>query len=85
MLFHLVFIIDVYHKTKRAAWPHPDLDYVEFTLKKKGKDTMSCINAIAHVLHRAPKMFSYYGTKDKRAITYQRIVAYRILPVRLCI
>lgn len=44
---------------------------------------MSCINAIAHILHRAPKMFSYYGTKDKRAITYQRVVAYRILPVGL--
>lgn len=26
-------------------------------------------------------MFSYYGTKDKRAITTQRVTAYRISPV----
>lgn len=42
---------------------------------------MAVINALANVLRRAPKMFSYYGTKDKRAVTLQRVVAYRILPV----
>ena len=39
------------------------------------------INSLAHVTHRNPKMFSYYGTKDKRAVTTQRVTAYRINPV----
>lgn len=70
-----------FHKVHRAQWPHPDLNYVEFTLQKKGKDTMSVINSLSNTCHRAPKMFSYYGTKDKRAITFQKVVAYRISPV----
>ena len=39
------------------------------------------INSLAHITHRNPKMFSYYGTKDKRAVTTQRVTAYRISPV----
>lgn len=76
-----VLSIDKYHTVHREVWPYPDRNYVAFTVKKKGQETMVVVNNIAHAVHRAPKMFSYYGTKDKRAITYQRVIAYRITPV----
>lgn len=70
-----------FHKTQRKQWPYPDRNYVEFTLKKRGKDTMSVINSICNACRRAAKAFSVYGTKDKRAVTFQKVVAYRISPV----
>ena len=70
-----------FHKTQRKQWPYPDRNYVEFTLKKRGKDTMSVINSICNACRRAAKAFTVYGTKDKRAITFQKVVAYRISPV----
>ena len=75
------FQLDKYHTVHREVWPYPDRNYVAFTVKKRGQETMTVVSNLAHAVHRAPKMFSYYGTKDKRAITYQRVVAYRITPV----
>lgn len=75
------FQVDKYHTVHREVWPYPDRNYVAFTVKKRGQETMTIVSNLAHAVHRAPKMFSYYGTKDKRAITYQRVVAYRITPV----
>ena len=72
---------DHFHKTHRKQWPFLDRNYVEFTLKKRGKDTMSVLNSISNACRRAPKAFSVYGTKDKRAVTFQKVVAYRISPV----
>lgn len=73
--------VATYHQKPRKGWPYPDRNYVEFTLEKRGQDTASVINSLAHITHRNPKMFSYYGTKDKRAVTTQRVTAYRINPV----
>ena len=72
---------DHFHKMHRKQWPYPDRNYVEFTLKKRGKDTMSVLNSISNACRRAPKAFTVYGTKDKRAVTFQKVVAYRISPV----
>ena len=44
-------------------------------------DTMSCLGQLAAKQHRKPNIYSYVGVKDKRAITYQKITGYRILPV----
>ena len=57
--------VATYHQKPRKGWPYPDRNYVEFTLEKRGQDTASVINSLAHITHRNPKMFSYYGTKDK--------------------
>ena len=73
--------VATYHQKPRKGWPYPDRNYVEFTLEKRGQDTASVINSLAHITRRNPKMFSYYGTKDKRAVTTQRVTAYRINPV----
>ncbi|KAK8808688.1 hypothetical protein WA588_004333 [Blastocystis sp. NMH] len=69
-----------YHTVHREVWPDASKNYVAFTVKKRGQETMTVVSNLAHAVHRAPKMFSYYGTKDKRAITFQRVVAYRITP-----
>ena len=73
--------VDKYHTVHREVWPDASKNYVAFTVKKRGQETMTVVSNLAHAVHRAPKMFSYYGTKDKRAITFQRVVAYRITPV----
>lgn len=48
---------------------------------QKDMDTMSCLGQLAAKQHRKPNIYSYVGVKDKRAITYQKITGYRILPV----
>lgn len=40
---------------------------------KENRDTMSAINLIARLLHIKPSAISYAGTKDKRAITSQKV------------
>eukprot|EP00467_Chlorarachnion_reptans_P011383 CAMPEP_0114488604 /NCGR_PEP_ID=MMETSP0109-20121206/1424_1 /TAXON_ID=29199 /ORGANISM="Chlorarachnion reptans, Strain CCCM449" /LENGTH=730 /DNA_ID=CAMNT_0001665019 /DNA_START=22 /DNA_END=2214 /DNA_ORIENTATION=+ len=52
--------------------------YLHFTLQKKNTDTMSCINSIAKVTRKKSKSFGYAGTKDKRAISFQRVSAFQI-------
>ncbi|KAJ3012435.1 hypothetical protein HKX48_006283 [Thoreauomyces humboldtii] len=57
--------------------------YTEFTLYKENKDTMVAISELCNVLHVGTKVFSYAGTKDKRACTSQKVAAKRIAPERL--
>ena len=47
--------------------------YCHFTLYKENKDTMEALNLISRLLRIQPKMLQFAGTKDKRAITTQRI------------
>ena len=58
--------------------------FCHFTLYKENRDTMSVINLIARLLHVKPSIFSYAGTKDKRAITTQKICAYSLDAKRIC-
>lgn len=50
-------------------------NYCHFVLYKENKDTMSAVNFIADLLHVRPHIFTYAGTKDKRAVTVQKICA----------
>ena len=52
-------------------WLHLETRRQAFTLAKEGKDTMEGIALLAKLLQRKPKLFSYAGTKDRRAVTYQ--------------
>nr|CAH8840294.1 unnamed protein product [Trichobilharzia regenti] len=45
--------------------------YCRFVLYKEGKDTLSAIQLLSRFLHVGPSMFTYAGTKDRRAITTQ--------------
>eukprot|EP00794_Sanderia_malayensis_P000513 gene513-1162_t len=57
--------------------------YSHFVLYKENRDTMSAVNKIAEVLRVRPSIFSYAGTKDKRAVTIQQVCASRIDAKRL--
>ncbi|CAH8499004.1 unnamed protein product [Heterobilharzia americana] len=45
--------------------------YCHFVLYKEGKDTLSAVQLLSRFLHVGPSVFSYAGTKDRRAITTQ--------------
>lgn len=55
----------------KAGWPADRPKNLVFTLAKEGKDTMEAIQLLGQFLHMKPQNFSYAGTKDRRAITYQ--------------
>lgn len=47
--------------------------YVHFSLYKENKDTMEAVSTLSHMLHVNPKMMNFAGTKDRRAVSVQRI------------
>ncbi len=58
-------------------------DYLHFTLVKRNWNTIKAIRHIAKRLHVSLKRFGYSGNKDKRAITAQRVSAWKIDEKRL--
>ncbi|KAI3337510.1 pseudouridine synthase [Xylariaceae sp. AK1471] len=47
--------------------------YLHFSLYKENKDTMDALNHMARTLRIHPKAFGAAGTKDRRAVTVQRV------------
>ncbi|KAI1313589.1 pseudouridine synthase [Xylaria venustula] len=47
--------------------------YLHFSLYKENKDTMDALNHMAKILRLHPKVFGAAGTKDRRAVTVQRV------------
>ncbi|KAI1281454.1 pseudouridine synthase [Xylaria sp. FL0933] len=47
--------------------------YLHFSLYKENKDTMDALNHMAKILRIHPKAFGVAGTKDRRAVTVQRV------------
>ncbi|ETS83479.1 hypothetical protein PFICI_05355 [Pestalotiopsis fici W106-1] len=47
--------------------------FLHFSLYKENKDTMEAINILATALGMRPNFFSTAGTKDRRAVTVQRV------------
>lgn len=84
-------VIVAYHaagKTALAAprkhsWPKNRGSFCHFVLYKENKDTMEAINILSRFLRVRPNMFSYMGTKDKRAISVQEIAVLKISAERL--
>jgi tRNA pseudouridine13 synthase len=58
-------------------------DYLCFTLEKKDWDTHKLLNILARRLGISKKRFSIAGTKDKFALTSQRVSAWHISPEAL--
>ncbi|KAM8770882.1 pseudouridylate synthase 7 homolog isoform 2-T2 [Rhynchonycteris naso] len=83
--------IVAYHAAGRKAlanprkhyWPKSRGSYCHFVLYKENKDTMDAINVLSKYLRVKPNIFSYMGTKDKRAITVQEIAVLKITAQRL--
>eukprot|EP01126_Amoeba_proteus_P021452 TRINITY_DN2179_c0_g2_i7.p1 TRINITY_DN2179_c0_g2~~TRINITY_DN2179_c0_g2_i7.p1 ORF type:complete len:484 (+),score=65.52 TRINITY_DN2179_c0_g2_i7:72-1523(+) len=78
-------LIMVFHPGKRqrvkfwdSQWPKDKPDFLMFTLYKENKDTTNALVLISHFLKINPKVFNTSGTKDKRAVTTQKVTAYRV-------
>ncbi|KAF8425283.1 putative pseudouridine synthase TruD/Pus7 [Tirmania nivea] len=66
---------------------YPSGQYLHFTLHKENRDTMDVVNMLGRILNLPrqlqQKTFAFAGTKDKRAVTAQRISGFKINPERL--
>ncbi|MCJ1283171.1 hypothetical protein MMC26_002498 [Xylographa opegraphella] len=67
----------------RLGWRELGGDYLHFTLYKENKDTMEVIAFLARQLQTKPQSFQFAGTKDRRAVTAQRISAYHVRADRM--
>ncbi|KAF2431522.1 putative pseudouridine synthase TruD/Pus7 [Tothia fuscella] len=62
----------------KLGWQELGGEYLHFTLYKENKDTMESIHFLATQLRFNIKNFQFAGTKDRRAVTVQRISTYRV-------
>ncbi|KAI0180491.1 pseudouridine synthase [Hypoxylon sp. FL1284] len=60
-----------------------DGKFLHFTLYKENRDTMDAIGQIARLLNLKPSFFNTAGTKDRRAVTTQRVSIRRRNPQSL--
>ncbi|KAK7526148.1 pseudouridine synthase-like protein TruD/Pus7 [Phyllosticta citriasiana] len=62
----------------KVNWNEVGGEHLHFTLYKENKDTMEIISFLCKSLRVDDRKFGYAGTKDRRAVTVQRISATRI-------
>lgn len=62
----------------KLSWEELGGEYLHFTLYKENKDTMEVVNFLGSTLKVGPKNFQFAGTKDRRAVTVQRLCAKRV-------
>jgi tRNA pseudouridine13 synthase len=67
----------------KLGWGERGGEYLHFTLYKENKDTMEAISHLSRQLKTNVKSFQFAGTKDRRAVTAQRVSAYRLEEDRL--
>ncbi len=68
-------------KVEEIPKPSPPGDeYTIFWLEKFNWDTNRALAAVAHALHVGPKRFGIAGTKDRRAVTKQRVSVWKVEP-----
>lgn len=67
----------------KLGWQELGGEYLHFTLYKENKDTMEAIHFLATQLKLNIKNFQFAGTKDRRAVSVQRISVYRVQSDRL--
>ena len=67
----------------KLGWGERGGEYLHFTLYKENKDTMEVISHLSRQLKTNIKSFQFAGTKDRRAVTAQRVSAYRVEEDRL--
>ena len=65
------------YKSQKETYADLGGDYLHFTLYKENKDTMEVVSYLARQLNTKPRSFQFAGTKDRRAVTVQRISVYR--------
>ena len=67
----------------KPTWGELGGEFLHFTLFKENKDTMESISWLAKELKIKPSNFQFAGTKDRRAVTVQRVSVYRVLADRM--
>ncbi|KAL3427084.1 tRNA pseudouridine synthase d [Phlyctema vagabunda] len=67
----------------KLGWQELGGQYLHFSLYKENKDTMEVISYLARVLKIKPRDFAFSGTKDRRAVTVQRVSVFRQYADRL--
>ncbi|KAI8892309.1 pseudouridine synthase [Globomyces pollinis-pini] len=66
------------NQPRSKSWKSLGGEYCHFTLYKENRDGMDVMNTIARSLRTDIKSLSYAGTKDKRAITTQRVSVHKV-------
>ena len=61
----------------KLGWQELGGQYLHFSLYKENKDTMEVISYLCRQLKVKPKEFAFAGTKDRRAVTVQRVSVFR--------
>ena len=61
----------------KLGWQELGGQFLHFSLYKENKDTMEVISYLCRMLKVKPKDFAFAGTKDRRAVTVQRVSVYR--------
>ncbi|MCO5550021.1 hypothetical protein L7F22_003498 [Adiantum nelumboides] len=64
-------------------WPSQRGKYLQFHLYKENKDTQDALMVVGKMLGMQPKSFGIAGTKDKRAVTTQRVTVFKQQASRL--
>ena len=62
----------------KLGWQELGGEYLHFSLYKENKDTMEVIGFLASRLHIQSRDFAFAGTKDRRAVTVQRVSVRRM-------
>ncbi|KAJ6256073.1 hypothetical protein Dda_9165 [Drechslerella dactyloides] len=65
------------------SWDALGGEYLHFNLYKENKDTMECLGLLGKFLKVPPKLFKFAGTKDRRAVTVQRVSAHKLKAEKL--
>lgn len=67
----------------KLGWQELGGEYLHFSLYKENKDTMEVVAFLARQLKMKPQAFQFAGTKDRRAVTVQRVSVYRVYADRI--
>ncbi|KAI2469263.1 pseudouridine synthase [Annulohypoxylon bovei var. microspora] len=71
------------HNVRHAGQDDDGNRFLHFTLYKENRDTIEAINQVARFLNLRPAVFGTAGTKDRRAVTSQRVSIRRRNPQSL--
>jgi tRNA pseudouridine13 synthase len=61
----------------KVGWAELGSEYLHFSLYKENKDTMEVTGFLASRIRVKQNAFTYAGTKDRRAVTVQRVSIFR--------
>ncbi|KAG1710895.1 hypothetical protein DVH05_013617 [Phytophthora capsici] len=76
----VVYFMPKTNKKRKRSEPQ---SYLRFVLQKTNQEHFACFDKLARQLHRPLSAFSYAGTKDKNAVTYQHVVVTGVTPDRI--